>query len=100
MTKEKIIDIMQKHWHQDGYYTASFDSDGCADELRALIEQEKKKAIEDVLRRLNVTIEVDTRPYIEAGTVNYDKPIRAFCVDRTVLDNTIENLAKEYVEEL
>ena len=48
MTKEKIIDVMQKHWHQDGYYTASFDGDSCADELLALFKQELLERLEQL----------------------------------------------------
>ena len=48
MTKEKIIKIMQKHWHQDGYYTTDFDSDVCADELLALFKQELLERLEQL----------------------------------------------------
>lgn len=52
MTKEKIIETMQKHWHQDGYYTASFDSNECADELLALVEHEKQKQAREIFAKV------------------------------------------------
>ena len=52
MTKEKIIETMQKHWHQDGYYTASFDGDGCADELLALVEQAKREQAREIFAKV------------------------------------------------
>ena len=107
MTKEKIIETIKINgmyladWFGIKDYQINEKQMGkIADEFLALIEQEKKEAIKDILTRLNIVIEVETRPYIEAGTVNYDKPIREWCVERIRLDNKIDEIAKEYGVEL
>lgn len=104
MTKDKIIETLcnnaKEYISGYGFVLPKKGLAKLADELLALIEQEKKEAIKDILTRLNITIEAETRPYIEAGTANYDKPIRALCVERIELDNKIENLAEEYGVEL
>lgn len=52
MTKEKILEIMEKHWHQDGYYTVFFGSGDCADELLKLLEQEEEEIFKNTLIKL------------------------------------------------
>lgn len=94
MTKKEIYDIFNE------IYKSPSKMRNLTDTLLAKIEQEKKEALKDVLTRLNITIEVETRPYIEAGTVDYDKPIREWCVERIRLDNKIDEIAKEYGVEL
>ena len=81
MTKDKIIDIMQKHWHQDGYYTASFDSDDCAGELLSLTEQEKRKLAKEIFLLLQ------SRFCAEGTSDGWEYSISKLAFEQIALDN-------------
>ena len=65
MSKEQIIEIMQKHWHQDGYYTASFDSDSCANELFAKFEQDKIDLLKEFVEWLKIKYQKERESWFE-----------------------------------
>ena len=109
MTKEKIIEvfsrkakeiIIAKYKVDDRYIFTNQGKEAVAEELFALIEQEKKEETREILQDLKEYIAYETKPFIKWGSDNPKDEIPAACIDSDILNNKIDELAKEYEVEL
>lgn len=96
MTKEKIIKLCEKYINnKDGFMATSF-----ANKLLALIEQEKKEQVREILQNLKEYIAYESKPFIKWGSDNPQDEIPDACIDSDMLNNKIDEIAKEYGVEL
>ena len=110
MTREKIIKKIEeysiKHYSCDPaikyewWEISDTDKAGLADELLSMLEQEKKEVAKEILQDLKEHIAYESKPFIKWGSDNPKDEIPDACIDSDILNNKIDEIAKEYEVEL
>lgn len=65
-----------------------------------LVEQEKKEQVRNILQNLKEYIAYESKPFIKWGSDNSQNEIPDACIDSDMLNNKIDEIAKEYDVEL
>lgn len=100
MTKEKIIEIVNACVQYNANQGTWSIDNRFADELLALFKQEKQEQAREILQNLKEYIAYETKPFIKWGSDNPQNEIPDACIDSDMLNNKIDEIAKEYGVEL
>ena len=95
MTRETIIEIIERAFERELHWEAK-----ATDELFELIEQAKKEQAKEILQNLKEYIAYETKPYIKWGSDNLQDELPDACINFDILNNKIDEIAKEYEVEL
>lgn len=94
MTKQELYDIFSE------IYKSPSKMRNLTNTILTKIEQEKKGVAREILQDLKEYIAYETKPYIKWGSDNPQDELPDACIDFDILNNKIDEIAKEHGVEL